>query len=215
MLGVLGLLRLNGVLHHQQIVRPHYLLPFLPTPLHLYSLCFTVSRSFSCSLFPLGHTCAVSTYACSHRHKHRSRGKHRAKHTGLAATKRNRWHKETDLHTRRTYAAQYTPLHTNDKAQGEREPRQHGQTDRILRAPRISERRILPEEPTRMFTDSTTSKKISFLRYLIPSLPTPSPYPRHTSPPCPCQSCSSLACVLTSTRARKVQKRDEHVTTVR
>jgi len=149
------------------------------------------------------------------RYKHRSRGEQRAKHTGLAATKGNR-QKEKDLHTRRTYAAQHTPIHTNDKAQGEREPRQHGQTDRILRAPRISERRILPEEPTRMFTDSTTSKKISFLRYLIPSLPNPSPYPRtrppHTSPPRPCQSCSSLTRVLTSTRAHK---KNENVTAVR
>jgi len=69
--------------------------------------------------------------------------------------------------------------------------------ERILSAPRISDRRMLPLDPTRMFTyprpdprqpprarptrggrlrargartDSTTSRKISFFRYLIPSL---------------------------------------------
>ena len=36
--------------------------------------------------------------------------------------------------------------------------------------PRISDRKMLPLEPTRMLTDSTTSRKISFLRYLMPSL---------------------------------------------
>mmetsp|Transcript_20203 Transcript_20203/g.48210 ORF Transcript_20203/g.48210 Transcript_20203/m.48210 type:complete len:236 (-) Transcript_20203:555-1262(-) len=41
--------------------------------------------------------------------------------------------------------------------------------DRIFSAPRISERRMFPLEATRMLTDSTTSRKISFLRYLIPS----------------------------------------------
>ena len=42
--------------------------------------------------------------------------------------------------------------------------------DRIFSAPKISERKMLPLEPTRMLTDSTTSRKISFLRYLMPSL---------------------------------------------